>query len=138
MTTTGHTQSNNRYNWLHDLPLHKVKQSLGALPAPIFDALRERVFVAAVKAGDINIVSIMLSIQIEPHERIMLELSRPSPMYPLEYAVATSQYTLAKTLLQHMCRGATRPPADKLLEQVLQVNTVRSWSGKPPQASLKE
>lgn len=135
----GHTDSNQSYEWFKTLPLSDMKRSLGGLPDPIFQALRERVFVAAVRAGDVEIVSAMLALQIEPHEPVMLEPSHATPIYPLEFAVAANDFALARTLIRHMCRGATASRADELLTQVLTENrTLRQLLSGYHWSSLKE
>ena len=105
----GRTTSNDAYQLLKALPLTEVSRSLKALPAPILDALKERVFATAVSVGDVDLVSTMLGLNMDPREKIMMDCPTGSEsMYPLQLAVAAGHFAVAKTLISNMCRGRTQ------------------------------
>lgn len=121
VSSAGHTTSIDAYALLKALPLRDVSRSLQALPAPILDALKERVFATAVKVGDVDLVSTMLELNMDPREQIMMDWpSESKPTYPLQLAVASGHFAVAKTLCMHMCREATHVQLDELIDHVVE------------------
>ncbi|KAH6882176.1 hypothetical protein BKA58DRAFT_14788 [Alternaria rosae] len=115
------TTSNDAYALLKTLPLGDVSRSLKALPTPILDAIKERVFATAVRVGDVDLVSTMLELDMDPHEQVMMDWpSESKPTYPLQLAVASGHFAVAKTLCMHMCREATHVQLDELIDHVVE------------------
>ncbi|OAG17775.1 hypothetical protein CC77DRAFT_234946 [Alternaria alternata] len=120
LSSVDHNVSNDAYSLLKALPLNVVLQSLKVLPVPVLDALKEQVFATAVKVGDVNLVSAMLKLNADPRERIMIDRSTGSkPTYPLDYARDADHFAVAKTLISHMCQGATQSQLDGLIDYIL-------------------
>ncbi|CAN9202332.1 unnamed protein product [Alternaria alternata] len=121
VSAVGQTISNDAYTLLKALPLNAVSQSLRVLPIPILEALKERVFAAAVKFGDVDLVSAMLELNMDPREQIMMEWPHMStPTYPLEFAVAAGHFSVAKTLILRMCHNANQLQLDQLLNHIFE------------------
>ncbi|KAI4714228.1 hypothetical protein J4E89_001678 [Alternaria sp. Ai002NY15] len=101
------------------LPSQVVLRSLKALPAPILDNLKERVFATAVRVGDIDLVSTMLGLNMDPREKIMMDWpSESKPTYPIQFAVAEGHFAVAKALTSNMCRGATQSQFEELIDHI--------------------
>lgn len=119
MPLSEEANSSNACAVLGTLPMDILSRSLENLPAPVRDCLRERVFVAAVTAENELLVSTMLQLNVDPYEKTLIDQElRPSPICPLEYAVAAGDFLVAKTLLVHMCKSTARSTPDELLEHV--------------------
>ena len=69
MTLSEEASSYNACAVLGALPIDVLSRSLKNLPAPVRDGLRERVFVAAVTAGNAGLVSTMLQLNVDPYEK---------------------------------------------------------------------
>ena len=120
MSSVYHNVSNEAYLLLKAFPLNVVSQSLKAIPVPVLDALKERLFATAVKVGDVDLVSAMLKLNIDPRERIMIDWPSVSrPTYPLDYAGYAGHYAVVKTLVSHMCQGANQLQLDGLRDCIL-------------------
>ncbi|PZD25307.1 Ank-2 multi-domain protein, partial [Pyrenophora tritici-repentis] len=120
MPLSGNVNSNNACAVFGSLSLDTLSQILKNLPTPVFDALRERLFVAAVKAGKVGLVSAMLELNVDPSEETMMDQeSTPKAICSLEYAVAAGDLPVAKTILTHMCKDAAGSCPDELLKHVL-------------------
>ncbi|KAF2828859.1 hypothetical protein CC86DRAFT_347409 [Ophiobolus disseminans] len=120
---SGIVTSTDAYELFKTIPSGEVLRSLQAIAAPILDALRERIFFAALNAGDADIVRAMLELGVNPSEKIMTRMPYPSfeltLVCPLEFSVASRHFLVAKTLISHLCRDATPSQADELLGHVL-------------------
>jgi ankyrin repeat protein len=128
VSSAGHATSNNAYALLKALPLSEISRSLKALPAPILDALKERVFATAVKVGDLDLVSTMLELNMDPREQIMMDwIDGRRPMYPLRFAVAIGHFAVAKTLTSHMCREATQSQLDEVVNHISEGEELSDW-----------
>jgi hypothetical protein len=137
VSSVGHTTSNDAYALLKALPLDIVSRSFRALPTPVLDAFKERVFATAVRAGDVDLVSTMLELNINPRQRIMMEWPHGSkPAYPLEFAIAAGHFLVAKILLSSICQGATQSQIDESLSSIAKGNQLSWGSGSP--VSLRE
>ena len=120
ISSVDHNVSNEAYSLLKTLPLNVLLQSLKALSVPVLDALKERVFATAVKVGDVNLVSAMLKLNVDPRERIMIDWPSVSkPTYPLDYAWDAGHFAVTEKLVSHMCQGATELQLDGLLDCIL-------------------
>ena len=117
---------NDAYALLKALPLRDISQSLKALPAPILDTLKERVFATAVRVGDIDMVSTMLELNMDASEQIMMEWpSESKPTYPLQFAVAAGHLAIAKALSEYMCRGASQSQLEQIIDYMVEGDKLR-------------
>jgi ankyrin repeat protein len=131
VSSASHATSNDAYALLKALPLSEISRSLKALPAPILDAFKERVFATAVKVGDLDLVSTMLELNMDPREQIMMDWpSRPRPTYPLQFSIVAGHFAVAKTLTSHMCRGATQSQLDEVVNHISEGEEFRNWHFK--------
>jgi hypothetical protein len=132
VSSASHATSNDAYALLKALPLSEISRSLKALPAPILDAFKERVFATAVKVGDLDLVSSMLELNMDPREQIMMDWrSGPRPTYPLQFAIAAGHFAVARTLTSHMCRGATQSQLDEVVNHISEgEEEFRNWHFK--------
>jgi len=129
VSSGGRTTSNDAYAMLKALPLGDLSRSLKALPAPILDTLKERLFATAVEVGDVDLVSTMLGLNMDPREKIMMNWpwgSGSEPTYPLQSALSAGHFAVAKTLCSHMCRGATQSQLQELIDHVYEDRTYYS------------
>ncbi|KAH7371717.1 hypothetical protein BKA66DRAFT_182043 [Pyrenochaeta sp. MPI-SDFR-AT-0127] len=116
MAQSGRQTLDESYALLKTLPRPLVSRFLEALPGPIFDAFRERIFVSAVRKGDTDTVLAMLALDVDAHARIMdVHPYRGRKSSPIEVAIAQGHFSTAKAIVSHICRGATRSTLDELL-----------------------
>jgi ankyrin repeat protein len=115
----GHVAMDDLYSWAKLLPPQLVSSFLKALRAPFLDALRERIFVAAVSSGELDIVSAMLALELDPNEKIITDSpSRGTPVSPLEFAIYKGHFLVAKTITTHISKRANPQQLDDLLDQL--------------------
>lgn len=116
------------HEWLNAMPMNGLVHTVEALPATIFDALRETLFVLAVVAGHADIVSAMLALHLDPNQPLITDSWNPSPRFPFEYAVENGHFLVAKTLLVRLLRGSTQSFKSKLLYEVVRDHSSRHES----------
>jgi ankyrin repeat protein len=114
------TTLDNAYKWLKALPRPAVSKIMEALPFPILDALRERVFALAIEVGDADVVQSMLALDVDPGDKIMWKVTTHSrTVYPFEVAMCEGHFLVAKNIISHMCKGAALSQLNELLNLVL-------------------
>jgi ankyrin repeat protein len=114
----------NAYKWLKALPQPAISEIMEALPFPILDALRERVFALAIEVGDADVVQSMLALNVDPRDKTMWRgTTHSKTSYPFEIAMHQGYFLIAKKIISHMCKSATLSQLNELLSMVL------SWRG---------
>jgi ankyrin repeat protein len=140
LNNTTESNSNTAYKWLKGLPESVVSEIMRSLPELIVDALRERVFIASIEAGDAEVVQNMLASNVNPREKTRLnERDRSVLVYPFEIAMYHGHFTVAKRIILQMCRGATILQKNDLLDKLLcweENKRPRSGSNSNPEYKL--
>jgi ankyrin repeat protein len=125
----GYTLSD-AYQWLIALSPSEASQIMKSLPASIHDAFRERVFIAAIEAGDANVVQNMLSLGIDPLDIVSGNWDSQSiRVSPLVHAIQKGCFLVIKVLVQHICRGKSVKQVNKLYTELLQRTGTFNKSG---------
>jgi ankyrin repeat protein len=132
----GYSPLKDAYQWLKALPRSTTLYLMNTLPASIVDPLKERIFAAAIKAGDEDIVQNMLALNADPWEAIMMDQqAQHAPITPLEYVTRNGSLSVAKKLVQHMCRSASPQKLDQLVMDLL--DWCKGWSHSLIRNSLR-
>jgi ankyrin repeat protein len=112
----GYSPLKDAYQWLKALPRSTTLYLMNTLPASIAEPLKERIFAAAIKTGDEDIIQNMLALNADPWEAIMMNpQAQHAPITPLEYVTRYGPFSVAKKLVQHMCRSASPQKLDQLV-----------------------
>jgi hypothetical protein len=100
------------------LPKSVVLKLFGTLDSPFSDMLRERVFASALNAGDAETVEAMLSLGLDPCERIWFDSGVGSDL-PLERALYFNKFSVCKAIVNHRCKPQSCSARDSSQDEVL-------------------
>ncbi|CAO2648080.1 Nn.00g090020.m01.CDS01 [Neocucurbitaria sp. VM-36] len=124
MGPSASTNVNDLYCWLRCIPTAVVLGVFAALPGPIFEVFREKVFAAAVEAKDLEIVQLMLKLDVDPRDRIMIANKHESEsMQPLWSILTAPEHpqgvSVAKAIMFHILDMVPRADPDDLLSEII-------------------
>jgi hypothetical protein len=105
---------------LRALPKPIVLKVFERLESPYSDMLRERIFASALDAGDSETVDAMLSLGLDPCERIWFDSSISSGSnLPLERALYFNKFSVCKAIVNHRCKPQVYQNQGSVQNQVL-------------------
>jgi ankyrin repeat protein len=120
MQPSSKTSLDKMHEWLRSVPQAAVLQFFKDLPTGHSDILRERVFAAAMRAGDEKTIRFMLALGLDPGEAIDIWSHDGQPAeLPLLTALIMNRFPIAKVIMAQLCRTKTTQNLDYILDQVL-------------------
>lgn len=122
--TTQHEQPtlDDAHEWLKSLPQSIAVQVLRDLPAPILDVLRERLFAAAIRAGDVDTVLSLIGLGADLWEKIKIETGTKSMRTsPINAAMRLGHFSVAEAITRSICRRGTKKQLDEFLEYLASI-----------------
>jgi ankyrin repeat protein len=120
MQPSSETNLDNIHKWLRTVPQAALLQFFKSMPYGHSDILRERVFAAAMRAGDEKIVRSMLALGLDPGQAIdVWSHEDQGPKLPLCTALMKNQVPIARAILKQLCHGGTKQNLDHILDKVL-------------------
>jgi hypothetical protein len=104
MTHNEQPSLDNAYTWLKRLPPMIMAHLMNSLPAPVLAALKERVVIIAIEAGDDAVVQSMLALNIDVRERVRRSRDTREPaIFPLQIAMVEGHFSVTKIIVKHLC-----------------------------------
>jgi ankyrin repeat protein len=101
---SGRIKNSQLHGILRALPKSVVLKLFEKLESPYSDMLRERVFASALDAGDPDIVEAMLSLGLDPCERIWFDSGFNSGCrLPLQRALYFDKFSVCKAIVKYRC-----------------------------------
>jgi hypothetical protein len=115
-----HLPLHDAYQWLKSLPPSALTQIMGSLPDPILEALKERVYVDAIEAGDENVVQSMLALNVDSWEKVNRNRNiHPRVSHPLRLAISGGHYAVACLIVKQMCQGSSSSHKNEVLDMII-------------------
>jgi hypothetical protein len=104
MQPSSQTNLDNIHEWLRSIPQAAVLQFFKDLPTGHSDVLRERVYAAAMSAGDEKIVRLMLELGLDLGQAIEVwSYKGRIHKLPLCTALILGHYSIAKVMVAQLC-----------------------------------
>jgi ankyrin repeat protein len=117
---SGNITNSQLHGVLRALPISIVLKLFENLESPYSDILRQRVFASALDAGDAKIVDAMLSLGLDPCEKIWFDSDiSNSANFPLERALYHRQLSVCKAIVTHRCMPRSPSDYNSVQDQVL-------------------
>jgi ankyrin repeat protein len=117
---SGNITNSQLHGVLRALPISIVLKLFENLESPYSDILRQRVFASALDAGDAKIVDAMLSLGLDPCEKIWFDSDiSNSADFPLERALHHRQFSVCKAIVTHRCKPRSPSDYNPVQDQVL-------------------
>ncbi|KAH8706951.1 hypothetical protein GQ44DRAFT_818173 [Phaeosphaeriaceae sp. PMI808] len=104
--------------WLKALPPAAIHGFIQNLPAVLLSVARERIFAAALVAGDVNAVLSMLALEVDPREQVNIKAYLSNiPERPFTVALRLNDLAVAKVIAVNLSRIATPSQLNDLFRE---------------------
>jgi ankyrin repeat protein len=121
------------HRWLREIPWPFVARIFGALPDPIKDVFRERMFAEAIKNDNEILARAMLELEIDPLERINID---GEAVIPPRYALHHGKLSVVRVMILHLSKQGAIEELESLLPLIIKTTDRRMTTTltPPPEA----